>query len=150
MKSIHLLIVDDEERFLSTTSRLLEKRGMNVITCTNGFDAFDILKTHRIDVVLLDIKMPGIDGIDALKRIKRENPDVEVVLLTGHASVQSAVEGLKLGAFDYLTKPSTVAEISAKVSEAFEKKKINEGRAHKVKLDRIISHPMAVFDDEVE
>lgn len=150
MSPANLLIVDDEERFLTTTGRLLEKHGMSVFTCTNGFDALDVVKENRIDVVLLDVKMPGIDGIEVLQEIKRGFPEVEVILFTGHASVESAVEGLKKGAFDYLTKPSTVEDIEAKVGEAMRKKRGCEERTRKARLDRIISHPMAVFDQEIE
>lgn len=150
MSALHLLLVDDEEQFLSTTKKLLEKRGVDTITCTNGFDALEILRKRRIDVVVLDIKMPGIDGIDVLTRIKRDHPAVEVILLTGHASVESAVEGLKLGAFEYLTKPSRVSEIMAKVEEAFERKRAKEEKARKNKFDNIIRHPMAVYEKDEE
>jgi len=150
MSSVNLLLVDDEERFLATTGRLLGKRGMNVFTCTNGFDALGILKGNRVDVVLLDVKMPGIDGIAVLERIRDSHPGIEVILFTGHASVESAVEGLKKGAFDYLVKPSTVEEIETKVGEALEKKKRKEEGMLRARLDRIISHPMAVFDDVID
>jgi DNA-binding NtrC family response regulator len=148
MNTIHLLLVDDEEQFLSTTKKILDKRGINTITCTNGFDALEILGKRRIDVVVLDIKMPGIDGINVLTRIKQDHPKVEVILLTGHASVESAVEGLKLGAFDYLTKPSRVSEIIAKVEEAFEKKRAKEEKARKAKIENIIRHPMALYEED--
>lgn len=148
MSNMHLLLVDDEEQFLSTTRKLLEKRGVDTLTCTNGFDALDILGKRRIDVVVLDIKMPGIDGLDVLSKVKRDHPDVEVILLTGHASVESAIEGLKLGAFDYLTKPARVSEIIAKVEEAYERKLAKEERSRKTKINNIIRHPMAIYEKE--
>jgi len=116
------LIVDDEERFLATYKKLLEKRGITTITCTNGLDAVKILNTIPVDVVILDVKMPGIDGIEALRKIKQDHPDVEVILLTGHVSVESEVEGLKLGAFGYLMKPISIDEMCTKVKDAFYKK----------------------------
>ncbi|RJP16598.1 MAG: response regulator [Candidatus Abyssobacteria bacterium SURF_5] len=122
MGAINLLIVDDEERFLATYRKLLEKRGISTSTCTNGLDALRILKESPIDVVLLDVKMPGIDGIEALRKIKEEHPDIEVILLTGHVSVESEVEGLKLGASGYLMKPISIEEMHLKVKDAFYKK----------------------------
>lgn len=148
MKSIHLLLVDDEKQFLSTAKKLLEKRGVDTITCTNGFDALEILRERRIDVVVLDIKMPGIDGIDTLIKIKENHPSVEVILLTGHASVDSAVEGLKLGAFDYMTKPSRISEIIAKVEEAFEKMQAKLERNRDAGFGSGIHHPMASYQPE--
>lgn len=150
MSAINLLLVDDEEQFLSTTKMLLDRRGVKTITCSNGFDALDVLHERRIDVVVLDIKMPGIDGIDVLSKMKQLHPEVEVILLTGHASVETAVEGLKLGAFDYLTKPANVDGIMAKVEQACEKKHAREDKIRKQKVDRIIRHPMAVYDHDAE
>ncbi len=146
MSAISLLLVDDEEQFLSTTKMLLERRGVNATTCSNGFDALEILNERRVDVVVLDIKMPGIDGMDVLSKIKRLHPEVEVILLTGHASVETAVEGLKLGAFDYLTKPANVEEIMQKAEEAHEKKRAREDKIRKEKFERIIRHPMAIYE----
>jgi DNA-binding NtrC family response regulator len=143
---VNLLLVDDEEQFLSTAKTLMEKRGINTFICTNGFDALRLLKERRIDVVLLDLKMPGINGIEVLRKIKQQLPDVEVILLTGHASVESAVEGLKLGAFDYLMKPSTIPDILAKVIEAYNRKMTKEEKERKNKVDNIIRHPLAVFE----
>jgi len=150
MSTTHLLLVDDEEQFLSTTKKLLEKRGIHTDTCTNGFDALEALEKSRIDVVILDVKMPGLDGVEALRKIKQRYPLIEVIMLTGHASVESAVQGLRLGAFDYLVKPATVEEIVAKVRDACDKKRAKEEQIRSVKIDRMISHPMAIFEKEEE
>ena len=148
MDSLQLLLVDDEERFLSTTKSLLEKRGITTFTAANGLDAMKIMDEHRIDVVILDVKMPGLDGVEVLRKIKQRYPLVEVIMLTGHASVESAVEGLKLGAFDYLMKPCNVLDLLTKANDAHAKKQAMEEKIKKAKIEKIISHPMAVFDDE--
>jgi DNA-binding NtrC family response regulator len=131
MSAIRLLIVDDEERFLSTYKKLLEKRGISTTTCTNGSDAMRILEQRPIDVVLLDMKMPGIGGMEVLRRIRQEHPEVETIMLTGHLSMESEAEGLKSGAFDYLMKPSTISEIMGKVQAAYESKLLKEKRDRK-------------------
>jgi DNA-binding NtrC family response regulator len=118
---MQLLLVDDEERFLSTTSKLLIQKGLKVCTATNGNDALEILKRENIHVVILDVKIPGMDGIAILKEIKCHFPLVEVIMLTGHGTVESAVKGLKSGATDYLSKPIDIDELIAKAKEAFEK-----------------------------
>ena len=148
MATQRVLIVDDEERFLHTTKILLEKRGVVTFTATNGADALKAMNEHRIDVVILDVKMPGIDGVDVLRRAKQKHPLVEVIMLTGHATVESAVEGLKLGAFDYVKKPCDISELIAKVNEAYDKKHAMEEKIRKAQIDKIIRHPMAVFDKE--
>jgi DNA-binding NtrC family response regulator len=150
MNSMNLLLVDDEEQFLTTAKKLMDKRGLNTFVCTNGFDALRILKERRIDVVLLDLKMPGIGGVEVLRKIKQNHPQVEVILLTGHASVESAVEGLKIGAFDYLLKPSTIPDILDKVKEAYDRKLAREEKTRKSKVDKIIRHPLAIYDKDEE
>jgi len=148
MSKINLLLVDDEERFLSTTKILLEKRGVSTATASNGPDGLKILEEQRIDVVILDVKMPGMDGIEVLWKIRKRFPLIEVIMLTGHASVESAVEGLKQGAFDYIMKPCDIPDLLKKIEEAFDKKKAMEGKIRKAKIDKMISHPMAVFEKE--
>jgi DNA-binding NtrC family response regulator len=148
MDNIQLLLVDDEERFLETTKRLLEKRGVEALTATNALDALTILDAQRVDVVVLDVKMPGLDGVEVLRKIKQEQPLVEVIMLTGHASVKSAVEGLKLGAFDYLMKPCDISALLEKVNQAYAKKQAMEEKIRQAKIEKIISHPLAVFEDE--
>jgi DNA-binding NtrC family response regulator len=150
MALTRLLLVDDEERFLSTTKSLLERRGIDALTASNGLDALRMVDEHHIDVVVLDVKMPGIDGVEVLRKIKEKHPLVEVIMLTGHASVESAIEGLKLGAFDYVTKPCDVADLVEKVNQAWAKKQATEEKIRKAKVDRIIRHPMAVFEEEDE
>jgi DNA-binding NtrC family response regulator len=151
MSYVKLLLVDDEERFLSTTRILLEKRGVgNVQTATNGADALKIMRKERIDVVVLDVKMPGMDGGEVLRRIKQEHPLVEVIMLTGHASVESAVDGLRLGAFDYVMKPIDIPDLLQKIEEAYGKKKAHDEKIRAAKVNEIISHPMAVFSDNQE
>ncbi len=131
MKTMNLLIVDDEERFLKTTSELLKKRGVNTYTSARGSDAMDVLDNEEIDVIILDVKMPGLDGIDVLRVIKKRYPLVEVILLTGHASAESAIEGINLGAFDYLIKPCDIQLLFEKAKEAHEKVKTKAVRYRK-------------------
>jgi two-component system, NtrC family, sensor kinase len=133
MANINIMLVDDEERFLSTTQKLLERKGYKVETASSGMEALEKLKTVNIQVVILDVKMPGMDGIATLKKIKRDFPLIEVIMLTGHGTVESAVEGVKLGAANYLIKPADIDDISEKIKQAFEKRKTIRAQADKKK-----------------
>jgi DNA-binding NtrC family response regulator len=126
-KKMRVMLVDDEERFLATTSKLLTRKGYEVVTAASGAEALRRLAELTVDVVVLDVKMPGMDGIAALREIKKLSPDVEVLLLTGHATVESAVEGLEAGASDYLVKPCNLDELIRKVNDAFEKRRHLKG-----------------------
>lgn len=127
---MQLMLVDDEKRFLSTTSKLLAQKGLKVFTANSGEDALEILKQVNIPVVILDVKMPGMDGIATLKEIKRRFPLIEVIMLTGHGTMESAVEGLKSGATDYLSKPVDIDVLVSKAKEAFEKRRRLEEKIH--------------------
>jgi len=128
MEKIKMMLVDDEERFLSTTQKVLVRKGYDVQTASSGSEALEKLKQKNIHVVILDVKMPGMDGIATLREIKKLFPLVEVIMLTGHATVESAVEGLKSGATDYLMKPADSDELVNKAQEAFEKRQNIEGK----------------------
>ena len=145
MPLTNLLIIDDEERFLKTTQALLQKQACQVFTATDGWQGLEQLKQKRVDVVILDVKMPGIDGIEVLRRIKADHPLVEVIMLTGHSTMDSAINGLKLGAFDYLTKPCDISELMLKLKAAHEKRIAALDKIQKAKIERIISHPMEAF-----
>lgn len=123
-----LLIVDDEARFLKTTKALMEKRKCVVSTAPGGIEALALLDRQEVDVVVLDVKMPGMDGVEVLGRIKKDHPLVEVIMLTGHSTTESAVEGMKLGAFDYLLKPCDIDILHGKVLEAKDKKQTRQER----------------------
>ncbi|MCE5335988.1 MAG: response regulator [Desulfobacteraceae bacterium] len=120
-----VLIVDDEVPFASALEKRLARRNLDVHTASNGTEALDILQSTdgEIDVVILDVKMPGMDGMETLRRIKTLYPSVEIVLLSGHATMESAIRGMRLGAFDYLTKPCSIEQVCAKVEEAKEKRR---------------------------
>jgi DNA-binding response OmpR family regulator len=122
MEAMKIMLVDDEERFLSTTQKLLTKKGIDVVTAASGAEALETLNHKYIHVVILDVKMPGMDGNETLKKIKRQFPLVEVIMLTGHATVESAIDGLKSGATDYLMKPTEIDDLIAKAREAFRKR----------------------------
>lgn len=126
MDELRVLIVDDEVEFLDTLAKRLSKRKLQVSCSTSGEDAIRILKERPLDVVILDVKMPGMDGIEALREIKRMNPLLEVIMLTGHANVEVAIQGMELGAFDYLMKPIDIDELLYKVQDAYKKKSIQE------------------------
>ena len=122
MEKMKVMLVDDEERYLLTTAKLMEKKGIDVVTAQSGAQALDLLKTHDVHVVILDIKMPGMDGFKTLRAIKTLYPPVEVIFFTGHATMDSAIEGLQFGAFDYIMKPADIDDIVTKAYEAFEKR----------------------------
>ena len=150
MSNVQLLIVDDEERFLTTTKTLMEKRGIPTRIAASGEEALRIIDESPVDVVILDVKMPGMDGEETLRRMKQKYPLIEVIMLTGHGSVDSAVVGLKMGANDYVLKPCDISEMLKKVEDAYVKKQAMEDKIRKVQVDRMISHPMAVFDKNGE
>jgi DNA-binding NtrC family response regulator len=118
MRLVNVLVVDDEPDFLETLVKRLSKRNYSVRGAPGGQEALELLRREPADVVLLDIRMPGMDGMQVLREIKKISPDTQVIILTGHASVESARDGLRLGAFDYLMKPSTLDEIMIKIQEA--------------------------------
>jgi len=147
MEQIKMMLVDDEERFLQTTQKLLSKKGYSVATATNGADALEKLATQNIHVVILDVKMPGMDGIATLREIKRSHPLVEVIMLTGHATVESAVDGLKSGATDYLMKPTDIEELMTKVQEAYEKRQRVEAKIRAAQTRRFMKSPRAILKE---
>lgn len=122
MEKFNVLIVDDEERFRMTMTRLLQARGLFVMSAGNGDEALKELAVNPYDVVVLDIKMPGISGIETFKRMKDMGCMAEVVILSGHASVDTAIEIIELGAYDYLMKPCDTEDLIAKISLAYERK----------------------------
>jgi signal transduction histidine kinase len=121
MNYINLLLVDDEDNFRQTLCKRLEKRGFALEQAANGEECLSILEKKHVHVVVLDVKMPGKSGIDVLRNIKDRYPKIEVILLTGHATTADGVEGIKSGAFDYLTKPVEFEHLVAKILQAYEK-----------------------------
>jgi DNA-binding response OmpR family regulator len=116
--AIRVLVVDDEEDFLKALVTRLELRGMDVRGVTSGDEALETLAERSFDVVVLDIKMPGMDGIDVLRAIRREHAGTAVLVLTGHASQELSEEGRSLGAFDYLIKPVKIEKILERIAAA--------------------------------
>lgn len=126
MRQMRMLLVDDEVRFVETLSKRLAARGFEVAQAFSGQEALSQLTADECDIVLLDVRMPGMDGLEALRAIRRDHPLVKVILLSGHASINAAVEGMRLGASDYLLKPVDLEDLLAKMESAFEKKRIEE------------------------
>jgi len=126
MTTASVLLVDDEEAFATSNAKLLSNRGYDARTALDGKAALQVLAENNIDVTVLDVRMPGMDGISLLTEIKKRFPLVEVIMLSGQATFETAVEGLKLGASDYLMKPCQITDLIGKIEEALEKRKINE------------------------
>jgi DNA-binding response OmpR family regulator len=118
MENFRVLLVDDEKEFVSALAERLSLRDFQVETATNGQDALAILKEIRADVVILDVMMPGMSGLEVLKRIKTTHPHLSVILLTGLGSTREGIEGMRLGAFDFLMKPVDIDELIEKMREA--------------------------------
>ena len=147
MEPMKIMLVDDEERFLSTTKKLLLKKGLEVLTAASGPEALELLRTHNIHVVILDVKMPGMDGMETLKAIKHTYPLVEVIMLTGHATVESAIDGLKSGAMDYLMKPADMEDLISKAEEAFEKRQRIEERIRMAQMRKTMKSPREILKE---
>ena len=117
-----VLLVDDEEAFLTTLAKRLEVRGMQVTTLSRGADAVATADKQAFDLVVLDLSMPGMDGLETLKRIKARQPEAEIIILTGEGSIRTSIEAMKLGAEDFLQKPVNIIELVDKISEAKDKR----------------------------
>lgn len=149
MSLFQILVVDDELDFLETIVKRLEKRKLEVVGVTNGEAAVEALSRGSFDIVLLDIKMPGgMDGIETLREIKRIQPLAEVILLTGHASVETSIEGMKLGAFDYLLKPVKFDDLLQKMAEAFKRKSSHDKKIRDAEIYEQLGLPGRATEPE--
>jgi DNA-binding NtrC family response regulator len=128
-----VLFVDDEIEFLETLIKRMKKRGITASGVKSGQEALGFLAENQADVIVLDVRMPGMDGIQTLREIKKGNPLVEVIMLTGHASLEVAREGMEIGAFDYLMKPVDIDELIYKLEDAYSKIKIQKEKIEKLK-----------------
>jgi DNA-binding NtrC family response regulator len=128
MKEATILLVDDEVVFTNNMSRLLTKRGYRVTAVNSGEAALRALQEHSFGVMVLDLKMPGMDGIAVMHAMKKLSLSTEVLILTGHGSIDTALEAIQLGAYDYVTKPCEIEELGSKIEAAFERKTIREER----------------------
>jgi two-component system, OmpR family, response regulator len=122
MDNFRILIVDDENDFRETIIKRLRARKIEIEGADSGVKALEMLDAQDFDVIILDVKMPGMDGIDTLREIKRQKPLVEVIMLTGHASVESGIQGMQLGAFDYVMKPLALDDLMDKLRQANERR----------------------------
>jgi DNA-binding NtrC family response regulator len=134
---IKVLLVDDEQMFVDALAQRLEARGFVVDTALDGDRGLAILKDKDMDVVVLDVLMPGRTGIDTLRETKKLRPLIEVIMLTGHATVETAIEGMKLGAFDYLMKPTEIDDLVAKITKAHARKAEHEERIRQATITKI-------------
>ena len=132
MSDLTALLVDDEAEFLDTLLKRLRKRNVEAFGARSGEEALAFLDDRPVDVVVLDVKMPGMDGIQALREIKKRDPLLEVIMLTGHASMEVAIEGMELGAFDYLMKPINIDDLLYKIQDAYKKKTLQEEKIRRM------------------
>jgi len=146
MKGSKVLLVDDEVVFTTNMSKLLTNRGYRVTAVNSGDSAVQALEQENFDVVVLDLKMPGMDGITTLKEIKKLGLFTETLILTGHGSIDTALEAIKLGAYDYLTKPCEIDELVTKIEGAWEKKDGAEKKDIQEKIQKVVESPASVFD----
>ncbi len=140
-----ILIVDDEEEFVEALAERLALRDYDVTTSFSGKEAVKKLSQFNYDVVILDVLMPDMDGVDTLKSIKALKPLTEVIMLTGNATVETAIEGMKLGAYDYLMKPCKDDQLFKKIDNASSRKTKHEERIREAKVQEIVSSPRSVL-----
>jgi len=151
-KPIRLLLVDDEEEFLLATSQALGRRGFEVSVAPNGVTALEKLTTESFDVVVLDVKMPDIDGVEVFNQISSRKPELPIIILTGHPSISDAFHTSKNGIADYLSKPVEIEELARKARKAFEKAKSRKTGSGSDDKPATIDEPISVMivDDEEE
>ena len=140
MALANVLLVDDEIGFVETMTKRLTKRNLSIEAAASGPEALEqIQKFGNLEVIILDVKMPGMDGIETLREIKKVAPLLEVIMLTGHATVETAIEGMKLGAYDYLMKPCDIDLLLTKVEQAAAKKRQHEEKIIEARIKEITS-----------
>jgi len=139
-KELHakVLLVDDEQAFTDALSKRLEARNLKVKTVNRGEDAIHIVDEHSFDVIILDIAMPGMDGLETLQHIKANHPDAEIIMLTGHASIENSVKAMKIGAEDLLEKPVDITDLLNKIEEAHKKRIVVAQKRSKEEIEKII------------
>lgn len=139
-KQLHakVLLVDDEEAFTDALSKRLEARNLKVKTVNRGEDAVEMVDEHSFDAIILDLAMPGMDGLETLQRIKANHPDAEIIMLTGHASVENSVKAMKIGADDLLEKPVDITNLLSKIEEAHNKRVVVLQKRSKEAIEKII------------
>jgi DNA-binding NtrC family response regulator len=133
-----ILLVDDEKDFLDVMSERIEARGMDVTTADSAEKALKSVESGGFDAIILDLKMPGMDGLETLKAIKQKNPDLQVILLTGHATVEKGIEAMKLGAMDFLEKPADLDKLTEIIKKAQARKMVIIERRMEEKMKQII------------
>ena len=141
-----ILLVDDETVFTQNMAKLLTSRGYVVMAVNSGDAAIRALEEKDFDVVVLDLKMPGMDGITTLKEIKKLGLFTETLILTGHGSIDTALEAIKIGAYDYLTKPCEIDELVGKIEGAWERKDNGIKKDIEEKIQKVVESPQDVFD----
>ena len=133
-----VLLVDDEEQFLQVLSERLTNRGLHVSSVTSGEEAVAMVENKNFDAVVVDLAMPGIDGIETTKKIKEKRPDLEIIILTGHATVKAGIEAMKLGAEDFLEKPVDLNVLLERISEAKQKRMRIQEKKSQNEMDQIL------------
>ena len=133
-----VLLVDDEEQFLQVLSERLTNRGLRVSSVTSGEEAVALVENKNFDAVVVDLAMPGIDGIETTKKIKEKRPDLEIIILTGHATVKAGIEAMKLGAEDFLEKPVDLNVLLERISEAKQKRMRIQEKKSQNEMDQIL------------
>ncbi|SKA70918.1 Response regulator receiver domain-containing protein [Paucidesulfovibrio gracilis DSM 16080] len=128
MSKVKVLVVDDEQDFVKLFVKRFLMRNLDVRGVNSGQEALEYLRSNDIDVVVLDVKMPGMDGLETLQEIKKRHPHVEVIMLTGHGSVKSGIQGISLGAYDYVLKPFKIEDLLGRILKAYERSRLNRGR----------------------
>ncbi|MEW6185318.1 MAG: response regulator [Thermodesulfobacteriota bacterium] len=133
-----VLLVDDEVEFLDTLSERMRNRGMEVATSSSGVEALKKVDKEAYDVIILDLQMPGVDGLEALKILKAKRPELQVILLTGHATIEKGIEAMKLGAMDFLEKPADLGQLTEKIKKAQAKKMLIVEKQNEDKIKKIL------------
>ncbi|MCK5696268.1 MAG: response regulator [Desulfobacula sp.] len=148
-EKINLLIVDDEEQFLASISKSLKLRDFNVIAVNRGEKAIEAAKKKSIDIALVDLKMPGMSGEETLKLLKQEHKWMEVVILTGHGAIDSAVECTKSGAYSYLQKPCELNSLLSALQDAYKKKVMNKKKIEEKKMNELLNISLSSSPREI-
>jgi DNA-binding NtrC family response regulator len=139
-KNLHakVLLVDDEDDFLQTLTRRLEMRGLKVTAATRGTEAVDLADKQEFDAIVIDLAMPGMDGLETLKHIKENHPDAEIIMLSGQGTIKKSTEAMKLGAEDFLEKPVDIQELLQKIAEAKDKRILILQKKSMEEIDNIL------------